>query len=855
MEELVIHHDDEGECCFCTNNLLQFNHDDPDPKTSSRCMRRLFHGACCMDGVHDTEDRGLSLCAFCRHLRLGHLLGCLGGVKLPFDYIRLCAFEDIEKRQECVFCQLLIRSGMPYSYFAGMTPPAHFEGGSLEMSLGSGTIGMRFRYEDGAWVGARQVHFSGEGDKGGSRCKGYVELVSEGWIKEEKEKQDLPVRVKRCRSTHRGSNKPTRLGGYVDWNLLSQWLESCSSGHPRCIPKHFGENPTAFRLIDVHRRCIVPATADFHYVALSYVWGKNPDFAKMTTRATIKALEQEGGLLPTNTPKTINDAIDICRQLKQDYLWVDQYCIIQDNETDKKEQISSMAAIYSCATFVIITTDGVMSDGIPGVSYERPQKQIQRRIAGIDLINTLPSWREITLGGSLWSTRGWTYQEVILGRRRLYFTSSQSFFECDESVLSEDGSTQQALYSPNGLHPQVWDPNVDCYFGHVRKYSARHIGSASDIYNAIEGVASAIYKKKNPLWFGLPRYDFDLALLWCPDAANSRGADRPGLKDVPKELIPSWSWSSTGQSVLLLDDCNRRQIRFCGTLVSWASLQRVGDSHKVESIIPSSGVEYGCPHCEEEGVTAEEGEYACDERYTDEKLLYMAVAWSQGLLEGECPFPSPGEVDFSSLKSSVISRWPCKYRYWKEAFQRQKNPSTNVPLVESLLREVTLLSPPAKPTVIVTRAQSAFFRLLPPTDQSMYLRDYPIIDENCETVGALIGQDPELQATLGADVETCAPLEFLALSVSDLDGIIQPDASTEYKGFKYKDPTQIADDTLQDLTYFDHEGTPLLPLPVVNVMLVRRDDSTMEAHRLSVGWIYMTQWTKANPTFQTVYLG
>ena len=595
--------------------------------------------------------------------------------------------------------------------------------------------------------------------------------------------------------------------------------------------------PAHFRVIDVRRRRIISAPPACRYVALSYVWGSNPDMSKMTSRATLSSLGKDGGLLASNTARTINDAVTICCQLKEDYLWVDQYCIIQDDERDKAEQIASMSQIYSSAVLVIVITDGDMNAGIPGVSCERAQKQLRFQLAGVNFINELPSWSPVTVGGeSAWSTRGWTYQEAILAKKKLYFTSAQSFFESEESVLNEDGKrhdyADDAWYSPNALHSQVWQPPLNTYYGHVANYRKRILSNGSDIYNAIDGIASALYGKKNPLWYGLPRHNFDKALLWCSDYSK-RESSVPRPKSIPDDLIPSWTWASTRYSLSLLDNSNRRQIEYCGPLVTWNSCQRTGGVNTLESIVPTSAVEFGCYHC---GSNSDGGqEMPCDEIMADEKLLYMTGAWAEGCIEDDISFKPSGVTTFASLKQAIVSRWPCLRSFWQEAFQGQRNKTTSAIFPDPSM-DLSSSNPVLKPGVITTRVQSAFFRLAPFTNN--HLRDYPIVDEANETVGALMGRDPDVQEDVLADVKAGIGLEFIALSLSRLGGIALPKASD--------------DGELKKLTYLDDEGTPLVPIPVVNVMLIRRTGWT--ARRVSIGYIYLTRWVQAKPQFGPIFL-
>lgn len=45
--------------------------------------------------------------------------------------------------------------------------------------------------------------------------------------------------------------------------------------------------------------------------------------------------------------------------------------------------------------------------------------------------------RQFALNGSLWDTRGWTFQEMHLSRRRVIFTAHEVMCECAESAVTE----------------------------------------------------------------------------------------------------------------------------------------------------------------------------------------------------------------------------------------------------------------------------------------------------------------------------------------------------------------------------------------------------------------------------------
>lgn len=144
----------------------------------------------------------------------------------------------------------------------------------------------------------------------------------------------------------------------VDQALLLSWLSLCTNQHGHdCTPAPFGFDPGfALRLIDVKRRCVVDPPPHPRYVALSYVWGNSVQVT-LEEKHYLR-LRKEGGLSDdyADIGTTIKDAMYLCEQLGEHYLWVDGLCIKQDDEEDRARQICSMNQIYSCAAFTIVVS-------------------------------------------------------------------------------------------------------------------------------------------------------------------------------------------------------------------------------------------------------------------------------------------------------------------------------------------------------------------------------------------------------------------------------------------------------------------------------------------------------------------
>lgn len=224
-----------------------------------------------------------------------------------------------------------------------------------------------------------------------------------------------------CKALPAASVKP-----HVDFEWVKRKLNRCRESDLACRNRRRGE-VLGMRLIDCKTRTVVPAPQrGCTYAALSYVWG------------TSKSTSGNGPLsnsgdekLPADLPNTIADAMLVTLKLRIRYLWCDRYCIRQnpqnrEEEEEKHGQIVRMCDIYSGASITIIAAAGDGPDyGLPGVSKKRQPPRV--RIGSRTIFATLADPKTLT-DRSRWSTRGWTFQEGLLARRRLVFTDQQVYF-------------------------------------------------------------------------------------------------------------------------------------------------------------------------------------------------------------------------------------------------------------------------------------------------------------------------------------------------------------------------------------------------------------------------------------------
>lgn len=304
------------------------------------------------------------------------------------------------------------------------------------------------------------------------------------------------------------------------------------------------------RIIDVVRQCVVEAKPPhMPYAVLSYVWGQS-NFLTLT-QSTCGMLAKEDALKRFRQPETIAHAIEVTAALGLRYLWIDALCIIQDSTEDKVRVLSNMDTIYASASITIVAAGAREADG--GLwDQQRQQQQIVEELGGLCFVATEPDVFHV-LSKSLWYTRGWTYQELVLSRRLLVFSENQAYFSCSSAAYAEDSVHRVStdgrhileygvdwssdVPPPHSNHPLLEFP---IFWAHlVREYTRRELTYPSDGLDAAFGVMRPHSHMVNDrLLCGLLVATlFEYGLLWIPFQRLKR------RKTESMCQWPTWSWA------------------------------------------------------------------------------------------------------------------------------------------------------------------------------------------------------------------------------------------------------------------------------------------------------------------------
>lgn len=356
----------------------------------------------------------------------------------------------------------------------------------------------------------------------------------------------------------------------TDWSVIRQWVDGCLQRHESvCTCRDPFELP-GFQVIDCEARKLVTWDRKEGFAALSYVWGHPQPEADRTRHSS--QTEADRTVLPNPAERVVEDAIACASKLNIPYLWVDRFCINQEDESGTKQRLlESMDKIYSAAKVTIINVSGHdASAGLPGVSETLRSPPQGRGILGshkiVPVINPHDNIRR-----SKWATRGWTLQEGLLARRRLVFTDTRIYFQCTrihriEGLFAEFQSLKpfedprlQDISNP-GADSQAFPKSV---IGSVlsefsmadicNEFTRRDLKTDEDALNACLGVFSRFWRSewsREYQYCGLPFQGnsdtgFALSLLWKMCTYQYKeGLGDPTYSPRPsrRNWGPSWSW-------------------------------------------------------------------------------------------------------------------------------------------------------------------------------------------------------------------------------------------------------------------------------------------------------------------------
>lgn len=787
----------------------------------------IFHTECHTCSPLEAQNE---LCAACQHLRLRHVFSC----KPKHDYfqIQLGTFRDIDEVQDCTFHRV-IQSAV--RIWAEVIRPK-------EVPITSCKFFLEFIFRSNDMSSVFLETMGGTYFNQFKAFDVYAEASAE-WS-----------RVLGMMAQQRF------VQSMVDWKRVKDWISFCTDHHFCCSEDNVvcsNVLSKSFRVVDVYERRIVHPASTVRFVALSYVWGKHPDETQLVAKSsTLEALQQKDGLPSAKMPSVIEEAIQVCRHLGERYLWVDRLSIIQDDLEDKQKQIKSMAAIYSRASFTLVVACGNdMQVKFPGLGIKRHFLTEVTNIGSIRIRNSFPSLGNM-LDVSVWATRGWTFQEKLLSKRKLYITPTEMIWSCHKGFMHENNLEVKILDDPfqylsrqDSLLPFGRTKLFKSYVIHSEAYNDLSLTYASDVYNAFSAVLTALYPSQNAstgVIYSLPLQDFDAALLWSFD-----GHSKYARRISNRTCLPSWSWSSVSGKLQYLP--------FYGSLIQWSfvSARKPSERKGLDGSLTNSYLGNGmfmAWHTDDWMKANLQMDYspAC---------LYMALAVSQGCMNStsmDYIKEAIQQTSFEDLAKDLAVRWPTYSSYWKEVFRQHPPSSMNHTFPDD---ELYLLRTQAQTAALKLSVHSGIRKGV--EHPCMYFKHtFDILNLDRKRIGILtasptledlIDYEPTDRLTARTLKEQFATQTFKAMALSiGFIGERWQCFLTDEQSFQEWKHEDFEENEYFDMTYRDGVGKWLYPIPVVNVMVIGERDGY--SYRISIGQILLRHWVELDRQFEDIML-
>ncbi|KAF2669793.1 HET-domain-containing protein, partial [Microthyrium microscopicum] len=311
------------------------------------------------------------------------------------------------------------------------------------------------------------------------------------------------------------------------------------------------------------------------YAALSYCWGSSRAFT-----TTISSLsKRKAGFALGNLPRTIRHAVEVAQALSIPYLWVDSLCIIQDSPTDWDTEATRMCSVYENALVTFAAVDSPDNrTGMFLTSESRLTKKLDLRMADgttssvharisrdrerLGIIHYNPFIQRASKTNIL-ETRGWTFQELSLSTRILWFSCDELAWSCHEigvcECKPEPIPRSLCLSANHNVHPNRFLACTDDdstswileWMQIVDKFTLRHLSFQKDRLPALAGLAAAFQTRVNGLYCGgLWGLNLQAQLLWYSDTQPSAIDARPPMEVPVIDYAPSWSWASVSGHIM-----------------------------------------------------------------------------------------------------------------------------------------------------------------------------------------------------------------------------------------------------------------------------------------------------------------
>jgi hypothetical protein len=256
------------------------------------------------------------------------------------------------------------------------------------------------------------------------------------------------------------------------------------------------------------------------YACLSHRWGGSE--TGRATRASYSALLED--IAWDTIPRTFQDAIQFLLSLGIKYVWIDYYCIIQDDPLDWQEQAAQMARIYQNSYITLAATSSLNNESgcfwDSDTSYE---KEFKAGRNDLSVRRAMKHWERLWASNSSavfpLLSRAWVFQERLLAPRVVHFSRNELVWECAGLGDCQCGG----YFVPSNPKSHNWI-SKDSWRSAVELFTTLHLTVEQDRLPAFFGFADFYAQAvgaslKTDYLAGLWRKSLHVDLLWRIDSS------------------------------------------------------------------------------------------------------------------------------------------------------------------------------------------------------------------------------------------------------------------------------------------------------------------------------------------------
>lgn len=316
--------------------------------------------------------------------------------------------------------------------------------------------------------------------------------------------------------------------------------------------------------------------AKVSFAIASYAWGTGSQADAIQRAQTTKeniGYRIASGIEVASLPKTIQDLIEVTRQIGHQYLWLDAFCIVQDDSDEGRQQFNSIAEFYKQADVLISAAsasncdNGFLQSRIVGQCYSSVfELPYEWKIDGHKTQGSL-LLSEMDLNCATDNepvhTRIWTFQEHLVSSRVISYGSRQIKWTCQEEKNSVDGGNYYEMadglednlriaFSPSPYPSETPEERrwrVSSWMEIVTEYSKRDYSRPEDRVPALNEAMSLLAPRmgwtREQCVYGIWKAEASRQLLWKKDkplTTHEVEEFKASAKDG--KLGPSWSWAT-----------------------------------------------------------------------------------------------------------------------------------------------------------------------------------------------------------------------------------------------------------------------------------------------------------------------